>query len=153
MIYKLCAGLVFALAVVAPAQAERPNLVPNGWRQVSPPEGMVGRRFVSPDGRGSMMAWQTAANRSDRRGDLDRLASRDGERITYRQRGTNWIVVSGYRGDDIFYRKSNLACGGTRWNTIEFEYPRSEKLKMDSAVTSIQRAMTRYSDQCDTASR
>ena len=150
---KHCATVVMVLVGVAPVHAERPNLVPDGWAEVSAPEGWSGRRFVSPDGRSWMTARQTGADRSDLRRDVDRLASRDGERVTYRQRGKNWIAVSGYRDGQIFYRKSNLACGRTRWNTIEFQYPPSEKLRMDAAVTSIQRAMTRYADQCDTASR
>jgi hypothetical protein len=33
------------------------------------------------------------------------------------------IEVFGFKGDRIFYRKSVLACGGTSWHEIAFEYP------------------------------
>jgi hypothetical protein len=45
--------------------------------------------------------------------DMDDIAYRDGEQITYQRRGRTWIAVSGYWGYQIFYRKSNLACGGS----------------------------------------
>ena len=56
--------------------------------------------------------------------------------------------MSGYRGGDNFYRKSNLACGGTRWNNIEFIYPRTDKERLDPIVTRVASGMTRYSGDC-----
>jgi len=66
---------------------------------------------------------------------MDDVAYRADETITYQNRGRSWIAVSGYWGDQIFYRKSNLACDGTRWHHIELGYPREDKKKMDAAVT------------------
>jgi hypothetical protein len=40
------------------------------------------------------------------------------------RRETDWLAVSGFKGDRIFYRKAVIACGGTVWHHIEFEYPR-----------------------------
>jgi hypothetical protein len=80
--------------------------------------------------------------------DMDGIARRPGERITYQSRGRTWIAISGYRDGDIFYRKSNLACGGRRWHHIEFRYPISEKRRMDATVTRIAREMARYGDDC-----
>jgi hypothetical protein len=100
-----------------------------------------------------MTAKQSVARRDRLSADMDELAHRDGERITYHRRGPTWLAVSGYRGDDIFYRKSNLACGGTRWNTIEFRYPASAKRQMDDAVTRIAHGMTTYGDQCGSEPR
>lgn len=79
---------------------------------------------------------------------MDAIAYKEGERITYSRRARNWIAVSGFRGNRIFYRKSNLACGGTRWHTVELEYARTDKRKMDSLVTHIAHGMNHYGDDC-----
>jgi len=106
------------------------------------------RRFVSPDGASSLVTRQTRARYTDLNRDMEEIASGEGERVTYHRRGPSWIAVSGYRGGQIFYRKSNLACGGTRWHHVELLYPREQKLRMDSTVTYIARGMTRYHDDC-----
>jgi hypothetical protein len=130
----------------------RPNLVPPGWQPAEVEPGETGRRFVSADGTSWMTAKQSAARRDRLASDMEAIAQKPGERITYQRRGASWIAVSGYRGDQIFYRKANLACGGTRWNTIEFRYPAAAKRQMDDAVTRIAHDMTRYYVQCPSAS-
>ena len=137
-----------ALSSAGPAQAQRPNIVPPGWTQeMADPESRT-RRFVSSDSRSTMVTRQTTANRAALKRDMDAVAYRTGEEITYQRRASSWIAVSGYRAGKIFYRKSNLACGGTRWNHIELEYPRGEKLQMDDTVTHIARGMTAYGADC-----
>jgi hypothetical protein len=79
---------------------------------------------------------------------MDRLMYREGERITYQRRGGSWLAVSGYRNGDIFYRKSNLACRGTRWHIIELEYPREAKVPLDPIVTEIARRMGGHGTEC-----
>jgi hypothetical protein len=51
------------------------------------------------------------------------VAFADGEELTQVRRQRNWISVSGFRGDRIFYRQALLACAGDRWHQIAFEYP------------------------------
>jgi hypothetical protein len=85
--------------------------------------------------------------------DMEDFAGRDGEHVTYQRGGRSWMVVSGYRAGQIFYRKSNLACGGTRWNQIELEYPRDQKRAMDAIVTGIAHGMTLYRNECPRAVR
>ena len=111
--------ILIALATVTAAEAQhRPNLVPQAWRQdLADPETRT-RRFVSPDGRSRMVTRETVANRAALNREMDVIAYRSDEEITYQRRATSWIAVSGYRNDKIFYRKSNLACGGTRWHHI-----------------------------------
>jgi hypothetical protein len=141
-------ALLVVLSTITGAQAPRPSLVPGSWTQeLADPETRT-RRFASPDRRSSMMTRQTVAHRSALQRDMDAIAFRAGEEITYQRRGSTWIAVSGYRGRKIFYRKSNLACGGTRWHHIELEYPREQKLQMDATVTHIARAMTTYHEDC-----
>jgi hypothetical protein len=142
-------SILACLLFMVPAHAQRrPGLVPPGWSQEVADEATKTRRFVSPDGTSSLVTRQTRANYAELNRDMDRIASGEGERITYQRRGPSWIAVSGYRDGQIFYRKSNLACGGTRWHHVELQYPREQKLRMDSTVTSIARGMTRYHDDC-----
>jgi hypothetical protein len=139
---------LFALSPLAFAQDQkRPSLIPPGWSLMSG-EDERGRRFVSRDGQSWMTATSSPADRHALDVDMDEIARRPGEKITYLSRGRTWIAVSGYRSGNIFYRKSNLACGGRRWHHIEFQYPISEKRRMDATVTRIAREMTRYGDDC-----
>jgi hypothetical protein len=143
------AAIIFVLLTLPATARPMPNLVPQGWTQELADGQTKTRRFVSPDGRSSLTTRQTEANRSDLRRDIDRIAIRDGELVTYQRRASSWIAVSGYLEGDIFYRKSNLACGGTRWNHIELLYPREHKREMDATVTRIAHGMTSYGSDCN----
>ena len=122
-------------------------MLPPGWTEDYVSAEPRTRRFKSADGAVRLTARQTHAHRN-RVADMDAIAFRPGETITYQRRTPSWIAVSGYRGEDIFYRKSNLACGGTRWNNIEFTYPRADKKRLDAMVTAVARNMTREGDAC-----
>jgi hypothetical protein len=138
--------LVVASSVVV--AAPRP-LVPPGWKEFGASSDTdKPKTFVSPDGTARLRVGHIVAHPSDLRGDMDRLAHRDGETITYQRRGSSWLAVSGYREGEIFYRKSNLACAGTRWNTIELRYPREAKAKLDATVTAIAHDMGAYRNDC-----
>jgi hypothetical protein len=141
--------LIFLALGTSASTRPQPSLVPDGWHQEFADAETRTRRFVSPDGRSSLTTRQTVANRQNLSADMDRIALHDGERITYQSRGRSWIAVSGYRNGDIFYRKSNLACRGTRWNHVELVYPRENKRAMDAPVTQIARGMTLYGSDCN----
>jgi len=149
-VMKTLASVLLLLAGISQAYAQRPpNIVPHGWRQEAADPETKTRRFVSPDGRAWLETKQTPADRDALERDMDDVAYRPEEKITYQKRGRTWIAVSGYWGDQIFYRKSNLACGGTRWHHVEFGYPRELKKHMDAAVTRMAHGMTEYSNDCD----
>jgi hypothetical protein len=146
---KTAVASMMLLIAVVPAGSQRlPSIVPPGWTQEEADPETKTRRFVSQHGKAWLQTKQTPADRSALDRDMDDVAYRDGEIITYQKRGREWIAVSGYWGDQIFYRKSNLACGGTRWHHIEFGYPREDKKKMDEAVTRMAHGMTAYSNDC-----
>ena len=136
--------ILIALATVTAAEAQRrPNLVPQAWTQdLADPETRT-RRFVSPDGRSRMVTRETVANRAALNREMDVIAYRSDEEITYQRRATSWIAVSGYRNDKIF----------SRWHHIELEYPREQKLQMDATVTYIARGMTTYGEDCGSERR
>src|SRR5829696_1841876 len=101
-------AILLVLLTIAPGQAQQwPSLVPAGWTQVSVDPQARTRRFASPDRRSWLVAKQSIARRSALDRDMQELAGRAGETVTYQRRGASWIAVSGYRDDQIFYRKSN----------------------------------------------
>ncbi len=151
---KKPAAILFILVAFGQARAQQlPSIVPDGWRQESADPETKTRRFMSPDGRAWLETKQAPADMAALQLEMDDIAYRDNEKITYQRRGRTWIAVSGYWGNQMFYRKSNLACGGTRWHHIEFAYPREEKKRMDAAVTRMARGMTDYRDQTSRIAR
>jgi hypothetical protein len=137
------------LGLASAAVAAPRSLVPEGWREVAPSasEGDL-RVFVSPGGDARLRLGHVPAGRGNRGRDINRLTYREGETITYQRRGGSWLAVSGYRDGKIFYRKSNLACRGTRWHTIELQYPREAKERLDRTVTALARHVGDYGSDC-----
>ncbi len=147
----LTIAMFAVVAAAAPAEAQRrPSLIPPGWNELQLDPDTKSRKFVSPDGRAWLITNGSRAQ-PDLERDIGEVAHRQGEVITYKRRGRSWIAVSGYAGEQIFYRKSHLACDGRRWHHIEFRYPARHKARMDTTVTSIARRMTLYNDACKAA--
>lgn len=143
-------SLMSAFAVLAfgfAANAAAPDVVPPGWKLVREP-GKTARTFVSPDGSGRVRFGHEAVRSGNPRADAERFMHKPGEHVTYEDRGASWFVVSGYREGAIFYRKGNLACGASRWNLIEFRYPREAKRKMDATVAMVAHNMGSYGKNC-----
>jgi hypothetical protein len=55
--------------------------------------------------------------------------------------------VSGLKGDRVYYRKAALACGGTIWRHIAFEYPAQQKPLLDRVVERATQAFDRLADE------
>ena len=105
------------------------TVIPPGW-QLQRDEG----RYVSPDGSSWFAPHASLVGSEPIAAQMDRMARREGERVTYFRRERDWIAVSGFKGGRIFYRKAVVACGGTVWHLIEFEYPAARKRQMDPFV-------------------
>ena len=98
-------------------------LLPPGWQRQQADPNWQGERYLSPDGMGSFSAYITPVAQEPIGQHMKSVAFADGEQITRLRGERSWIEVSGFKGDRIFYRKSVLACGGTSWHEIAFEYP------------------------------
>lgn len=121
------------------------SIVPGSWTLAPPEPQSFGRRFVSPSGDAWLWFFAVPAKREATvNANTDRLAPGPPERVTYEARGGDWLVSSGYRGNRIFYRRAMLACNGTKWRHIEFEYPASEKSLFDNFVTRTSFALRAY---------
>jgi hypothetical protein len=111
---------------------------------------MHGQRFVSPDGTAWFEWYRVAAGDKSVAAHMKSVAFADGEELTQVRGQRNWISVSGFRGDRIFYRQALLACAGDRWHHIAFEYPSSAKGSMTDFVRRAAQALeTTQNAGCD----
>lgn len=116
--------------------------VPADWKADPPPENGDGLRFHSPDERASLAVYGRL-NISDTVEDAMRDYETPGkdETITYCHRERRAVVVSGIRGDTIFYSKHLLSCRDEIWNSVHIEYPAAEKDAYDALVTHVSRSL------------
>ena len=148
---RLIAVVSLAVAVSAAnaREADIPfrSLVPNSWTLLRSDPQSYGRRFVSPTGDAWLWFFAVPVSREAAvNANAGQFAPPPTEQVTYERRGSDWVVSSGYRGDRIFYRRAMLACRGTKWRHIEFEYPASEKRSFDNFVTRTSFALRAYQD-------
>jgi hypothetical protein len=149
----LSAAIAVFVLVSASASAERLRTyanvrfgttaeVPADWTADPPPENGDGRIFRSPDRRasltvsGSLHIWDSIDQAMRIYEQPDK-----GEKITYRLRGPRSLVISGSRGEIIFYAKHILSCRDQIWNSIEIEYPARDKAVYDALVTRVSRSL------------
>ena len=112
--------------------------VPANWAMDPEPDNNDGRSFTSPDKRAKIVIAGIRAEIVAPDEDMAlRAKPNDGEVITYQKRAKGWIVVSGTRGETIFYRKSILTCRGSIWNDLSIEYPSADQGKYDALVKRV----------------
>jgi len=56
------------------------------------------------------------------------------EDITYQPRGRSWFVLSGHRGDQIYYEKAIFSCSGRVVNVLAIAYPEAEHQRFDPVI-------------------
>lgn len=99
------------------------------FKALPPPQNGDGLGFVSRDGRAEF-GFYGAHNAEGRtpRSLKDWLTAQGGyEQLTYAPMGRNWLVLSGYRGEDIYYEKYILSHGGAILNAFWMVFPRGDK--------------------------
>ncbi len=108
---------------------------PSDWKMQPPPGNDDGRVFMSPDGEASITISGILMISSFAQEVDERLQPAADESITYKVANRNVVVVSGFRGDRIFYRKSLLGCGVA--NDLAIEYPAAKKARYDALVGQV----------------
>jgi hypothetical protein len=141
---KIALAFILILSVCELVQAQgRPPLLPPDWQADTDGSTSGPPRYISPDGSAWISMFATPA------GDRMQISVRPDEEITYKRVTPRFVAVSGFKGGDrIFYRKSNLACGGKRWHHLVVEYDAADKRKMDALVTRLAHGMNRYNRSC-----
>jgi serine/threonine-protein kinase len=110
---------------------------PAGWRAGEAPANNDGLVFTAPDGRATITI-SGSHSVLPRAQEIEIMTTpADGETVDYKSRGRDWIVLSGRRGDRIYYRRSLLTCHGTVWNTVSLDYPAAEKAAFDPIVAHV----------------
>ena len=127
------------------------NVIPPDWQLAPPDANWNGRRFLSPDGTSWFAAYTAPAEEGAIAAHMKTISFADGETITYLRGERTWIAVSGFKGSRIFYRKAVIACAGTTWKHIAFEYPAELKRDMDRFVILAAQALDRDQTGCDSA--
>ena len=103
-------SLVFPANIFTPAEA---------------PENGDGRRFLSDDATLEVYAWENVDGESAASLKRRLLGSEGYTEVTYAPTGRSWVVLSGYRGDNIFYEKYFFR--GGEIHGFGMEFPASEK--------------------------
>ena len=142
------AVLICGIASPAAAQSRPPKLVPPGWstQQTEGRNDVI--RYISPDGAAVLTLHDLPRGGLSLREELAAASQRSGGEITYRRVAASWFVISGYRADQIFYTRVELACGGRRWHVAELTYPRRQKARLDAAVTHASHTLRNYRNVC-----
>jgi hypothetical protein len=130
------------------------TVIPTGWTREPPDPSWRGTRYFSPDGSAWFAAYVSAVEAQPIPAHMDAVASQEGEHITYSRWERDWLVVSGFKGNRIFYRKAVIACGGTMWHHIAFEYPAVRKRQMDAFVARASQSIDHAEyDSCEKTPR
>jgi hypothetical protein len=106
-----------------------------------PPHG-DGFEFVSRDGGAKLKVF--AAYNTDNMGLVEYRAAVLGnfesyDKMDYGPMGQSWFVLSGIRGDSIYYQKVLFSCGGRVINAFALTYPKQQKREYDDIVTGIEK--------------
>jgi hypothetical protein len=116
------------------------------------PASMLEQRSETPDGRGIELSSKDgfvrlkvlAVDNSDNisigeyRAAILREFSANNQ-LKYGPMGQSWFVLSGARGDSIYYQKVLFACSGRIINAFALTYPEQQKREFDSVVTTIEK--------------
>ena len=117
--------------------------VPSDWKAGPEPENNDGLVFTSPDGAATITVSGilNADNAPSAEVIADEQHAQDGETVTYRKASARQAVVSGTRGNMIFYRKTILSCNDQILNHLSIEYPVAQKQAFDALVSHVVASM------------
>jgi hypothetical protein len=107
-------------------------------KRMPEPENGDGQQWLSADG--ANIACYGSYNAGDDTPDSvveeEKASTEPGYKVTYSKTGKNWAVVSGTKGDNIFYERSVFGKEDVI-HTVRIEYPTSFKSKYDPLVGAI----------------
>jgi hypothetical protein len=123
------------------------DLIPSGWQLQPADPSWKGRRYLSPDGSASLALYASASDQEPIQKHMQTVAFAEGEEITSLRGERNWIAVSGLKDGRMFYRKAVLACGGTMWRHIAWQYPAAARSMVDPQVARAARALDAVAEE------
>lgn len=111
-------------------------IFPSGFTPAEAPENGDGRRFESEDATLEVYAWENIDGENAASLKKRLIGTEGYTNVTYSPSGRSWLVISGFRGENIFYEKYFF-----RADTIHgfgMEFPRSEKPRYAPIVEEIE---------------
>jgi len=123
------------------------SFIPADWKLQPEDPNFSGRRYMAPDGSAWLALYSAPVDKDKVAAHLKDVAFADGEEVTYIRGARDWLAVSGLKGDRVYYRKAALACGGTTWRHIAFEYPAEQKASLDRVVERAAQAFDRLAEE------
>jgi hypothetical protein len=113
--------------------------IPAGYRSDPPPDNSDG--LVFRDGAGMSITVSAMYNAldstvaSERRSDVETLGA-----PAYEARGSNWFVISGVKGDAVYYVKTFVK--PSTISSVWIEYPAARKADYDKVVAHVVKSFT-----------
>ncbi|MGF7005112.1 hypothetical protein [Aminobacter sp. BE322] len=102
--------------------------------QAEPPENGDGMTFLAEDGASLAVYGSNNALEQSPKQLADFVSG--GHDVTYRKVGSNWVVLSGRDGDEIFYHRLELGRRGVI-HAFLLKYPASARKKYDALVSPL----------------
>jgi len=116
---------------------------PDQFKPEPPPDADDGRKFK--DAQGAEFAVYASYNALDfnlaKYQDYTLKNLDPGEVVTYQAHGDNWFVISGTKGDSIFYERHLLSHGGQMTEAFSIAYPVAAKLSYDPLVARMAKSL------------
>jgi hypothetical protein len=116
---------------------------PARFRSGRPPENNDGLSFEATDGA-TLSAWGSFNALEHDVAGLEaflRENLKPDERVTYRAAGRNWLVLSGTRGERIFYTRYAFSHRNEVVNAFEISYPENLAKSYDPIVARIAKSL------------
>ncbi|WP_088343648.1 MULTISPECIES: hypothetical protein [Rhodomicrobium] len=100
-----------------------------------------GQSFATPDGRAKIVVYGTLntenfSPREYRKIILEEFGGYD--KMDYSPTAQSWFVLSGFRGDNIYYQKVMFSCSGKVINVLSVTFPTSEKPFYEGLIETIE---------------
>lgn len=106
-------------------------LYPAGvFRPQPAPDNSDGQTFVAEDGRAKIVVYGTYNDERFSPAEYRNTILKEFQgydQMDYSPRGRSWFVLSGFRGDTIYYQKVMFSCGNSIINVLSVTFPTAEK--------------------------
>lgn len=112
------------------------------FKPLDPPANGAGQGFESKDGASLVIQgmFNSLDDKSPKALAREYYGADSHPNVSYESSGKDWFVLSGTRGDTIYYEKVILSCKGDVVNALTIEYPASKKQRYDGLVGRIEKA-------------
>lgn len=107
------------------------------FSEQTPSEKADGQTFLTPDGRAKIVVSGVVNDERFSPADYRKTILQEFggyDRMDYSPRGKTWFVLSGFRGDRIYYQKVMFSCGDRVINVLSVTFPTAEKRFFENLV-------------------